>query len=202
MNYDITILAGVVAMTFEHKSNIVWRNEPDEREYARAFEISKTNPQLSLKLMEQLSSKGSMAAKLFLAASYRDPQFEVNRDKEKHWYLQAANSGNINAMNAYGGMCLSDGQFGNAISAFENAAKYENQVANYWLASMYVKGLGVPQDINAAVQFYLKSSNAGNGFATRELALLYLSGKLGKRQLIRSFVLFLKIPRQLFTTEI
>ena len=52
-------------------------------------------------------------------------------------------------------------QFSEVIQTFQGLAAVEHRQAHYWLGICYEHGVGLPRDINKALEFYTKSANKG-----------------------------------------
>lgn len=64
-----------------------------------------------------------------------------------------------------------------AVSLFEAAAAMSDSAAYYWLGEIYITGLGVDADPDAAARWYLlAAANQGNAEAQFELGLAYADG--------------------------
>lgn len=59
---------------------------------------------------------------------------------------------------------------------FSIAAENNQPLAEFWLAEMYYKGDGVNQNVNKAVELYIRSARHGNRSAQRKLGTLYEDG--------------------------
>jgi len=52
-------------------------------------------------------------------------------------------------------------QFSEAIQTFQTLASVEHRQAHYWLGICYENGVGVPRDLNKALELYMRSANKG-----------------------------------------
>ena len=69
------------------------------------------------------------------------------------------------------------GKFEDAAKWFRKAAEQGNAGAQYNLAVMYDKGLGVPQDYSEAVRWYRKAAEQGDALAQYNLGVMYANGE-------------------------
>ena len=62
---------------------------------------------------------------------------------------------------------------------FEQAATRGLPIAEYRLAALYEKGVGVTRDLPAAMGWYVKAATAGNARAMHNLAVMHAEGSIG-----------------------
>jgi TPR repeat protein len=63
-------------------------------------------------------------------------------------------------------------QFTEAVQTFQTLASVEHRQAHYWLGICYENGIGMPRDLNKALELYMKSANKGFQPAVDALAKL------------------------------
>jgi len=82
------------------------------------------------------------------------------------------------------------GDFGTALREFETLAKQGQAKAQRFLGRMYDKGLGVPQDYNKAIEWYLKAATQKDPAAQYYLGLKYANGHGVAENLKQAYVWF------------
>ena len=176
--------------------NIDWTKEPDINEYRQLFELSNSDPKAALPGLEKLAARGSVASMLHLASGYMRGIPENRRDYAKRWYSLASNKEHQGATMVYGRLCLDDKEYNAAKTAFEKVAKLGDPTALYMLGSMRLKGLGDAPSKEQGVALLTQSSVLGSSFATRDLVILMLSGKLGLAGWLKGFAMLIRLVAQ------
>jgi TPR repeat protein len=171
---------------------IDWAKEPDVNEFRRLFNLSKVDPQSAVAGFEKLASNDSVASMIYLASGYMRGIPEKSRGNAKHWYSLAASKGHHGACMVYGRLCVDDKEYGPAEIAFEKVAQSGDPTALYMLGKMRLKRIGDDSRIEQGVTLLKQSSDLGFSFATRDLVILMLSGKLGFTGLLNGIAL---LPR-------
>jgi TPR repeat protein len=114
-------------------------------------------------------------------------QFTSNNVREAAKYYQlAANQGNADALNNWGGLMESGklaGGFQGAFQKYEKAAEQNHPAGQYNLGRFYERGLVVTQDLAKALDLYRKASLAG--YADAGPAFSRLSGLPAPAELAR-----------------
>jgi TPR repeat protein len=87
------------------------------------------------------------------------------------------------------------GRYALAADLYEKAAEIGNIDAQYRLATLYARGLGVPEDLRGASYWYERAALGGNTAARAELAQLYLSGRAMQRNLVNALALLKSIEK-------
>lgn len=97
------------------------------------------------------------------------------------WYRQAADKGNVAAMNSIGGMyehgegvARDDRQ---AADWYQRAADKGYAAAMYNLGVMYARGKGVTRDDAQAIQWYRRAADKGDADAMNNLGVIYETGQ-------------------------
>jgi len=93
--------------------------------------------------------------------------------------LAAAQSGDPVAELTYGQELISDGAYADGVRLVRAAAQDGLSAAQYRLAKLHEKGLGVPRDIVAARQWTEKAAAGQNIKAMHDLAVFYAEGEGG-----------------------
>ena len=98
-----------------------------------------------------------------------------------HWYLKAAEQGDVNAQFNLG-LMHDEGQgvAQNYIEAsrwYQKAANQGDVNAQFNLGTMYDQGQGVPQDSAEAIRWYRKAAEQGDDYANLNLGLMYIAGQ-------------------------
>ena len=75
-------------------------------------------------------------------------------------------------------MDVKAGDYQAAVALFDNLAKKNNPLAEYWVGHMSELGLGVPRDPAKAVEFYKKAAAQNVAPAELRLGEMYLHGNL------------------------
>jgi len=176
---------------------IDWDQEPDVDEFRRLFELSTGDPRTAAIGFEKLAAKNSIASMLHLASGYMQGVPEKSRDKAKYWYSLAANKGHVGASMVYGRLCLDDKEYISAKTAFERVAQLGDPEALYFLGEVHLKGNGDGLDKKSGLALLNKSSDMGFPFATRDLAILMLSGRLGFSNFLKGVPLLFRSAFQL-----
>jgi TPR repeat protein/predicted Ser/Thr protein kinase len=171
--------------------------------YANAQGIEK-NDQEAIKWYLQSANQGLKDAQYNLGFMYENGKGVAQNDKEAlRWYQLSASQGNKNSEIALNRVKESIGQkekdkiealepleqikiagkyyqekkYKQASLMYQLAADKGNSVAQYNLAVMYEKGLGVTQDYKKSFYWYEKASNQGDASAQSKLGTLYAKGQ-------------------------
>lgn len=93
----------------------------------------------------------------------------------------AANSGNHIAQYQLGQANINDGDFQEGASLIRKSAQKGLPVAQYSLAKLHEKGIGLPKDLKLAREWTEKAANAGNIKAMHDLAVFMAEGEGGEQ---------------------
>ena len=146
----------------------------------------------------QQANAGDIEAQLEVADSYYN---SGNLDKAHHYYSRVINS-HENATAFYGlGRMLyvekyPEENYALAEQYFSKATDLGNTNAAYYLAEMYMDGIGVPQDQPRAVALMEGAAAQGNMYAQRAMGWQYLNGLAVKKDVERARELFQKAADQ------
>ncbi len=132
--------------------------------------------------MEKAASQGHAAAKRALPMVKQEKARLANSklDKDVSEYLNAAESGNPEAMFRYG-MLFEDGtgvarNMDEAIKWYKKSAEKGFAVAQTYMGVIYDKGRGVRQNIVTAFEWYKKGATSGDAQAQFNLGVYYVTG--------------------------
>lgn len=184
---------------FSSKSEgLEWENEPDIEEFRRLYNLAEIEPQSAISGFENLANRGSLASMLHLGSGYLKGIPEKNYEKAKHWYLLASNNGHAEASMIYGRMCLDAKDYVEAKKVYEKIALTDDPEAIYFLGITHLEAKKHSFSKQQGISLLKKSSDLGYPFASRDLALLMLTGKLGWSNLSKGFPLIIRSISQLF----
>jgi localization factor PodJL len=93
----------------------------------------------------------------------------------------AANSGNRIAQYQLGQANINDGDYKEGASLIRKSAQKGLPVAQYSLAKLHEKGIGLPKDLNSAREWTEKAANSGNIKAMHDLAVYMAEGEGGEQ---------------------
>lgn len=93
----------------------------------------------------------------------------------------AANSGNRIAQYQLGQANINDGDYQEGASLIRKSAQKGLPVAQYSLAKLHEKGIGLPKDLNSAREWTEKAANSGNVKAMHDLAVYMAEGEGGEQ---------------------
>lgn len=158
---------------------IDWEKEPDLDEFRRLVELSKFEPQSAVAGFEKLAERNSIASMLHLASGYMLGTPAKDSDKAKYWYSLASSQGHKNASMTYGHLCYDSKDYPTAKIAFERAAHSGDPEAIYFLGLTHLKGKRNGLSRAQGISLLDRSSKLGFPFATRDLAILMITGRLG-----------------------
>jgi TPR repeat protein len=176
---------------------IDWSKEPDIAEFRRLSDLSKSSPESARHGFEKLAERGSIASMLYLASNYVLGYPNKDLDRAKRWYALAASKGDEEACMVYARLCFEDQEYTVAKVAFEKLAQLKDPAALYFLGQIALIENRDDPTKKLGVTFLCQSSDLGYPFATRDLALLKLSGKLGVSEWFKGIAL---LPRIFFQT--
>jgi len=117
----------------------------------------------SYRLFLKSANQGRVVAKTMLAFSY---ELGLGTSKSipdaMHWYREASEGGNSDALNNLALLHQDEFQFQKAEECLLKAAASNNSVAQYNLGNMYAEGTGVKRDYIKAMKWYSRAASAGN----------------------------------------
>jgi TPR repeat protein len=177
--------------------DIDWEKEPDIEEFRRLHNLAEIEPKTAIVGFENLAERGSIASMLHLGSGYLQGIPEKNDEKAMHWYLLASNQGHVQASMIYGRICINARYYVEAKRIYEKMALAGDVEATYFLgkAHLAAKAPGFSQE--QGIYLLKKSSDLGHPFASRDLALLMLTGKLGRSNFLNGFPFIIRSISQL-----
>jgi tetratricopeptide (TPR) repeat protein len=104
------------------------------------------------------------------------------------WYRLSAEQGNAEAQNSVGSGLQAEKQYAEAMPWYERAAAQGNALATNNLAYLYDQGLGVLQDRRKAFDLYARAADLKSADAMWNIATMYASGQLGKKDMFMACV--------------
>lgn len=152
----------------------------EEKRFTEAYE-----------LYLQLGNQGDPSAQVHLGWMHQEG-VGVPRDKNlaRKWFLQAATLGSVPAAFYCGRAAVADQDWPEAIKWFREAGQREYGPALLWCGLLFIRGYGVPVDLEKGIAYLKRGAFAGNFYARRELAKLMIQGKLGLNNIPLGFALF------------
>jgi uncharacterized protein len=173
-------------------NELYWQDEPDLTELHHARGLMATDPAQAVAKLTDLAERGSLMSMVYLAEAYKNGTgVNVDIEKADDLYDRAAKGGSVLALYHVGRGYLDKGQFSKAQELFKISADKGYLPSVGQLGKMYVKGLGVPEDVITGREYLERASTAGYVFAKRDLAFLLMRGKFGYLARIRGAWLFL-----------
>jgi TPR repeat protein len=115
----------------------------------------------------------------------------VQKDERKalEWFEGAAMLGSKVGAFYCGRFALIAGRYEHGLSWLRKSSDQGFAPSLFWLGLAYVRGLGVPKNVEKGVGYLQRAAKAGNFPAQRELALLMIRGKLGMAKIPVGFLL-------------
>lgn len=98
-------------------------------------------------------------------------------EKALSWFFRAAEQGDAEALYGIGSVHFVQRAFPAALQYYERAADKGYSRSYHWIGYMYHQGLGMPRNINMAIDYYKKS--AAHGYLVAERALIHLAWQEG-----------------------
>eukprot|EP00760_Papus_ankaliazontas_P025661 PhM_4_TR2835/c0_g1_i1/m.88881/K07126/K07126; uncharacterized protein len=143
--------------------------------YAR-LQLKQRNP-LAVKMMSRVASTGHPDANNDLGRCY-EFGLGLSRDLRaaEQCYRRAVHSGHVPARSNLGYVLLLMRRFVEATQLLYDAAEHGDVEAHLHLGAMYFLGIGVPQELTRAVDFFRGASSKGNADATLMLGHAYFEG--------------------------
>ena len=114
---------------------------------------------------------------------------------------KALNKGFVPAHSVLGQLHQNNGNVDQAIAMFERGVMKKDPYCMSQLAQVYLKGVHVQPDINQAVNYYEQSKKAGLVSAGNNLAMVYLSGEMGKAKDTEKAYVYFKASAEAGNTE-
>jgi tetratricopeptide (TPR) repeat protein len=115
----------------------------------------------------------------------------LDKDQARYWFEQSANQDFIWGVYLCGRAALSRKEYAEALKWFSQAAQREYGPALLWLGLIYLRGYGVPVNLEKAISYFERGAATGSFFARRELAKLMIHGKLGVWKIPSGLLLFI-----------
>lgn len=126
-------------------------------------------------LYERMATLGDASAQVFLGWMYHQGLGAAKDEaRANEWFLRAAESGHAEGMFYAARLLSARGEHGRAFAWYQKASDNGFMPADYRLGISYLKGAGVPLDIDRARYYLRRASDAGHIFALRQLGLLMI----------------------------
>ena len=138
--------------------------------------------------------QGVMEAEHELARRYAYGEgIEENKEKSFEWYARAASHGDLKA-STFAFLYIDFAK--QSFSKLNEEANNGNKVSQRELAFRYYVGLGVKQNTQKAVEFYVKAAELGDVFSQRFLGDYYSTDEIGEFDLKKSIKWWFKAAEQ------
>lgn len=142
-----------------------------------SFELVDVNALEEEEVSEELVDDGSASYLYKQGVKYEEGKgTTVDIIKAKKFYNEAMEKGSIDAMNALGVLYMNNGDFDQAKTYFEMAAKKNDEIANYNLGNMTFLTNNTNQNLKA-IEFYKKAASKNYAPAYLTLGDMYATGK-------------------------
>ncbi len=129
-------------------------------EYGQDQGVSQ-NYQEALKWYQKAAAQGDAAAQSNLGRMYEDGRgVSQNYQEALKWYIKSANQGYWEAAGKPGHLALKGNRF--AQEWIIQEAGKGNKTAQYTLCEMYIRGVGVEQDVDKGAECYIKAAKQGS----------------------------------------
>ena len=170
------------------------QRDPHLAEYVAARRLLNTDLRQGLRIMEELSHRGSIMSILFVADAMRTGwEYEQDLPGAERWYQVAVDAG---SMRGLWGLALTHRRMGKhdeAIRELELAISNNYPPAMNTLASINYIGSGVSTDKAKAYELWRRGAALGHFYSKRNLAWRYLRGELGFWSRIFSISMFFSL---------
>ncbi|MFT3742328.1 MAG: SEL1-like repeat protein [Gammaproteobacteria bacterium] len=128
----------------------------------------------ALDLYHEAAEAGHVKAAMQLADYYEHGKHGLKKDSDKAaGYYAIAAAGDEPTASFKLGLYYLESDNEKAVTLFWHAGKLGHAEADYYLAICYEKGAGVEKDFEQAMQYYIRSAEAGCGFAQLTLGGYY-----------------------------
>ena len=175
-------------------------NVPDISKATKATTTSPVQEDTGIQILKQYAESGDVRAQYDLAVRYRIGKgTPIDKRQAFRWYQTAADNGHTDAMCALAG-AYRTGDLGlqkdmnRAYELYTKAEQKGNRKAvtglgklGVDLGDMYYKGIGVPQDYSAAMDWYFFGAKKGNAAAMCSLGIMYEFGEGTEKNLKFAF---------------
>src|ERR1022692_1301135 len=177
-----------------------WSNEPDADALFAAQDIFRSDPDAAIRRLEDLVSLGSIRAMVQLAWMYSFPSSAVvDVTKAESWYRRSIDQGAKDAPYLFGVFLDKGSRHDEAFRYYRLGNDWGHTPAMYRLGCAYYNGRGVDKNLEKARHVFEQAAHLGHLFATRQLILLYLSGRFGSRNFFRAWQMMPAILADLLT---
>lgn len=133
--------------------------------------------------VQKSAKAGFPDALLALAWHYHNGRgVRVSLRHAEYWYRRAARSGDASAQFSLGQLSYDSARYRSAKNWFLKAVAQNHPRSNYYLARMYLAGIGLPKDATTARSFCAKRSN----LATAALCVYFKVRDLKRRWIHRN----------------
>ena len=87
-----------------------------------------------------------------------------------------------------GMLALKAGRYGDAVSIWKRASREGDSVSQFNLGRLYESGIGIKQNYEAAVIYYLSAAKKSHPYAQGSVAVLYAYGRGVPQDYVQSYV--------------
>jgi TPR repeat protein len=168
-----------------------WSIEPNLPKLHTAYHLLKSDPEAALRQLKWLADVGSVASMIYVGLFYKRDANPKNPEEAEKWYRRAADAGSFFAYHCLGRLYLEQKRFGEARDAFSCAVGGDYVPSIFYLARMFVLGLGVEKDITTGVALLEKARLRKSVYAGMMLGRIMLREKREFTHKIRGFYLII-----------
>jgi uncharacterized protein len=169
----------------------MWENEPNLDKLRQLHALQSTDPTRALAGLRALAGRGSVMSMVYIAHAYRTGNgTKIDLTQAEEWHRRAVAAGIVGASYELGRGHLRRMAYRGALDAFRIGAKENYAPSMNMLALMYLRGEGVPIDAAKARDLLEGAVAQGHVFSKRNLGKLLMSGRFGRKHMVRGFFLF------------
>jgi uncharacterized protein len=169
----------------------MWENEPNLDKLRQLHALQSTDPTRALAGLRALAGRGSVMSMVYIAHAYKTGNgTKIDLTQAEEWHRRAVAAGIVRASYESGRGHLRRMAYRGALDAFRIGAKENYAPSMNILALMYLRGEGVPRDAAKARDLLEGAVAQGHVFSKRNLGKLLMSGRFGRKHMVRGFFLF------------
>ncbi|MHB8884752.1 MAG: tetratricopeptide repeat protein [Methylovirgula sp.] len=172
--------------------NETWSREPDLVALREGHRLLKTNANAGIAILEELADRGSAMSMTYIAFAYLKGSGIDRSDLEaERWFRRASETGSILAAHELAKLYLNQGKIDDAFALLSRGANAGYGPSLYRLGKLYLEGNATSTDLVRSQAMFEAAADRGNIFAKRALAMGLLTGKFGKRDIVRGLIIYL-----------